>query len=265
MLSPAADPRAADWVTAGVRDFDHTVGSVVPAMFEAYARVFHPASRAVGGETVPVPWADVAAANGRVMHEAAEWGSIVGTWKDEQGSSQPGVWDQPPRTGELARGVAARLAEVLAGYTSDPEHCCFAIWDGYGDLGFLFMFREGTPESVRRHAETTAETRAETWRALVEEAASFELPGREMSLLDGPLAAVVDFYQPHRNPPSMWWPGDHAWCVGTDIDLMSTYIGAGRACVQALLADDELEAWPVSVDQRVTWDADEINPLPEPP
>jgi hypothetical protein len=35
----------ADWIVAGVRDFDYTVGSIVPAVFDAYARVFHPASR----------------------------------------------------------------------------------------------------------------------------------------------------------------------------------------------------------------------------
>ena len=37
------DVSAADWVVAAVRDFDHTVGSLVPPVFEAYARVLHPA------------------------------------------------------------------------------------------------------------------------------------------------------------------------------------------------------------------------------
>jgi hypothetical protein len=46
---------------------------------------------------------------------------------------------------------------------------------------------------------------------------------------------------------------------------MTTYVDGSRACVEALLAEDELEALAISVDQRVTWDADAINSLPEPP
>jgi len=34
-----------------------------------------------------------------------------------------------------------------------------------------------------------------------------------------------------------WWSEDHAWCVATDIDLMTTYLGASAACVDAVLAD----------------------------
>src|SRR5271167_1543694 len=40
---PAASAAPAAWVIEGVRNFDHTVGSLMPIGFEAYARVFHPA------------------------------------------------------------------------------------------------------------------------------------------------------------------------------------------------------------------------------
>ncbi|HEY0516297.1 MAG TPA: hypothetical protein VGD00_04190, partial [Solirubrobacteraceae bacterium] len=52
-LTPAADATAARWIVEGVRDFDFTVGSIVPACFEAYARVFHPAG--LGGDDHPEP------------------------------------------------------------------------------------------------------------------------------------------------------------------------------------------------------------------
>jgi hypothetical protein len=65
VLSAVSDTEAADWVVAGVRDFDGTVGSVVPAVFDAYARVFHPASRSAGAGEAEVRWAEVAAANTR--------------------------------------------------------------------------------------------------------------------------------------------------------------------------------------------------------
>ncbi len=85
-----------------------------------------------------------------------------------------------------------------------------------------------------------------------------------MLLLRGPLnaAGAVDRW---GEPPNVWWPEDRAWCVASEIDLMSTYVGGSASCVAALLADEDIEALPVSVDQRVTWDADTINPLPAPP
>jgi hypothetical protein len=260
MLRASADTHAADWVVAGVRDFDHTVGSLLPAVFETYVRVFHPAARNVAGEAVAVRWAEVASANGRVMHPAAEWGSIVGPWEDRSGSRQAGVWDEPPETGTLPHAAAMRLAELLAGHTKHEEDCFFALWQGYGAPMLHFFFKEGTPGSERREAEASAKSDIESWHALIETGASFTLPHREMWLLNGPLATIGDFYELHRHPPALWWPGDRAWCVATDTDLMTTYVGASRACVEALLADNELEVLGVSAEQRVTWDADTINP-----
>ncbi len=57
----------------------------------------------------------------------------------------------------------------------------------------------------------------------------------------------------------------HAWCVATDIDLMTTYLGASPECVDTVLTDDALEALPATPDQRITWDSDTINPLPSSP
>lgn len=262
VLSAVSDAEAADWVVAGVRDFDGTVGSVVPAVFDAYARIFHPASCGVGGEEAEVRWAEVAAANARVMHPAAEWGSLAGSWQSRE---QPGLWKQPPRTGELPGASAARLAAVLARHTKHPECAYFALLDGWDALGLMLLFKDGTPEDVQRIGRRAVEEEVAAWRELVQGGAAFALPNREMRLLRGPLAAIGEFYEFHHNPPNLWWPHDHAWCVGTDIDLMSTYVGGSRASIAALLADDQLESLPVSVDQSVTWEADTVNPLPEPP
>jgi hypothetical protein len=94
-----------------------------------------------------------------------------------------------------------------------------------------------------------------------------------MRLLSGPLMGIEDFYQhcgPEaslclRDPPSLWWPRDARWIVGTDIDLMTTYVGASSRAVEALLADERLEVLPVPDYQSVTWEADTVNPLPKPP
>jgi hypothetical protein len=47
--------------------------------------------------------------------------------------------------------------------------------------------------------------------------------------------------------------------------LMTTYVGGGANCVKAIITSDALEAMPVTIDQRVTWDADTVNPLPDSP
>jgi hypothetical protein len=79
------------------------------------------------------------------------------------------------------------------------------------------------------------------------------------------LAAIADFYALDGRPPSLWRPEDRAWCVGTDVDLITAYVGASDACVAALLAEQQLEVLAVAVEQLITWDADTLNPLPADP
>ena len=62
-----------------------------------------------------------------------------------------------------------------------------------------------------------------------------------------------------RLHPNLWWPADHAWCVATDVDMMTTYVGGSAETVAAVLADTGLEAHPVTADDAVTWDSDTVN------
>ena len=232
------DVSAADWIVASARNFEYDVGSLLPVTFDLYARVLHPASRGSSGDTVDVAWSEVAAANGRIAHAAMEWLAITGDWKFEQQAGQPGVWDQPPSTGSLPPRTAASLAGVLTRFTATPSECWFGVWEGYGDA----PFQPGTVPLIA-------------------------MPQRKMALLRGPLHAVGTTFSRMRWPesPSLWWPDDRSWCVATDIDLMSTYIGGSAGCIETLLGDQRLEAYPVTVDQTVHWRSDTINPTPEPP
>ncbi|MGA8417505.1 MAG: hypothetical protein WB808_12900 [Candidatus Dormiibacterota bacterium] len=233
------DVSSADWIVAGVRNFEYDVASLLPVTFEAYARVLHPASLSAGsGDTVDVAWSEVAAANGRIAHAAMEWVAITGDWKFEQHAVQPGVWDAPPSTGSLPPRNARSLADVLGRFTATPSECWFGVWEGYGGA----PFQPGTVPLVA-------------------------MPQRKMALLRGPLHAAGTAFSGMGWPesPSLWWPDDHSWCVATDIDLMSTYIGGSAPCVEAVLADERLEAFAVTVDQTVHWRSDTINPTPDPP
>jgi hypothetical protein len=234
-LTVSYDVPPGEWVAAGLCPFaEHAVCSIVPRGFQAYARVFHPAYR-LHGDKGEVRWAEVARANGRQAHPAMEWASITGEWRYVEGENQVGLWDQAPSQGSLPLGQAVRLAQVLRFFTRSPDMCWFAVWDGWATLGDS---ADGVPRAI--------------------------LPARPMILLSGPLSGIATSVEssPGDQRANMWWPEDQAWCVGTDIDLMTTYIGGSEECIKALAADDGLEVMLVTPDQRVTWDSDRINPLP---
>ena len=137
----------------------------------------------------------------------------------------------------------------------------------------MFFFPENTPDGAKQQAQAAFDAAVIACHRLIDAAAAFAVPHRRMHLLSGPLVAIDDFYELYddrpslclRHPPSLWWPADEAWCVGTDIDLMTTYVGGSAAAIESLVGDRQLEVLEVPVDQRVTWDADTVNPLPAPP
>lgn len=242
------DASPSDWVSVGLQGFGESVLSVVPSGFEAYARIFHPAELGPGrpgvvneSEIQPVTWHEVAAANGRTAHRTMQWEYLVGGWRSIPGrqpvSQQPGVWDGEPSVGSLPRALSVDLAGLLAGYTATPRECFFGVWDGWAGLV--------VPES---------------------RTVSFHIPARRLLLLTGPVAAIFTSLQgpesdPHQSP-NLWWPADQAWCVASEIDLDSTYVGASRACVDALLADPAFEVFAVDPSDGITVHSDTVNPTP---
>jgi hypothetical protein len=234
----SADVRATDWIANLGQEFDYTVASVIPRCFARCVRVFHPARRGVSGARQPVEvrWSDVAARNHRLMHPTAEWGSLTGSWKLE---SQPGLWDAPPAIGSLPVAVAERLLVTLMKHTRTPELFWFGIWSGY----------DGLPQP------------------LVKSAGYFRLSEREMLLLNGSGTAALTspLGSDDTQLANLWWPQDRSWCVSTDIDLMTTFVAGDDDCITSLLTQPNLEVLEASFKQRVTWDADTLNPLPEAP
>jgi hypothetical protein len=234
-LRLVSDVSSADWIVASVRNFECDVGSLLPVTFDAYARVFHPAGRRRDTDAAAeeVSWSQVAAANGRVAHASMEWIAITGDWRYLDRESQPGVWGRPPSRGSLPANQIAVLARVLERFTTTPSTCWFAVWDGSG--------RPVYPRPVH----------------------TVPMPNRPMALFAGPLGAVTTSFggQPFECA-HLWWPEDRSWCVAGDVDLMSTYVAGSAECVAAVLAVEDLESCPVTVDQSVTWDSDTVNPTP---
>ena len=238
-FTAAENSAGADWVLANLRDFGAGVGSIVPACFASYARAFHPASLVLNAsrDVKTVRWADVAAANGRQMHPAAEWGSLTGSLEYIYNGPQPGIWTDPPGLGSPPLEVAKRLVAVLSRPTRTVDHCWFAVSDIWG---------------ARLHDNLAS-------------APKFGTDQRQFFLLRGPLESALS--SPHAEYgtdrlPGLWWPDDHSWFVGSDVDLLSTYVGGSDECIPALIADPLLETARVSVDQGVNLYTDTINPLP---
>jgi hypothetical protein len=229
------DAYAADWIVGGLRGFGESVLSLVPAGYSDYLRVFHPAYRTGGPDRAAVTWAEIASANGMHMHAGVQLGSITGSERYES-EGQPGVFDEPPETGNVPPELLEPLTSVLARHTGTPGVCYFAVWDGWGWL---------PPE--------------------VGSAPTFSVPARTYHLLSGPVGAVRELAeagQPLRAPqsPNLWWPQDRAWCVATEVDLKSTYIGADRSCVQELMSLPGVEAATVPPGLGIDWLSDTLNP-----
>ncbi len=235
-LPITTDVSSARWIPESVRGRSGVAG-ILPAVFPAYARVFHPAVRYAGDEDVDVSWAEVAAANGTIAHPVMQWPAITGGWEYLNEDSQPPTWDGAPAEGHLPVPVAARLAEVLAEHTTTPGDCWFGRWDGFG---FDAAELAGVPR--------------------------LPLPGsRDVVLVRGTVRDAVRNLapEPHEQSANLWWPADRAWCVATDIDLMSTYVGGSAACLAELAAADGLEVVPAQPGDPVDYAADRINPVPE--
>ena len=170
------------------------------------------------------------------MHAGVQLGSITGSERYEW-EGQPGVFDQPPETGTMPTELVESLASALARHTATPDQCYFAIWEGY----------------------------AQALSPAIRAAPTFEVPSRRYHLLTGPVGAVREIADGalsrfRSQSPNLWWPQDRAWCVATEIDFKTTYIGADGSCVEELATLPAIEAATVAPDLGIDLFSDTVNP-----
>jgi len=229
-LTPAPDARAADWVVAELTTFGESVLSVVPAGFETYLRIFHPAYRRRGeaGEVAAVSWAEIAKTHGKVAHPGMQLDVITGREWSRNDQPPPDI-DDWPEVGSFPSELATPLVAALTPHTATPDHCWFAIWFGWGDL------QDDN---------------------LICRSPRFDLPALTYHLLEGPIDNFVTGIAPTRQfpygyrSPSLCWPDDSTWCLATEIDFNSTYVGCSEACSRDILAPPDVEALVVDQEGR---------------
>ena len=261
-LRPVADISPADWVIAGVGPFGSGVGALVPHGFEAYARVLHPAW---ADDDHPVTWAEVAAWSGRVVHPRVQFQALAAPAPGMGGATAP--WETSPEPGSMAPDLLADLCEVLAAHTRSAGRCWFCVWDGYEQTSGPHAVATFSAQRDSLAGEDASDGEPEHERILPPEfppgvigGPRVQLPKRSYLLLEGPLDAAGELAMSiFPQSPNLFWPDDRAWCVATEIDLDSTYLGGSSALVRDVLADDRLEAFPASVDDPVWANSDDIN------
>jgi hypothetical protein len=210
---------AADWIISRLGEFGTNVASVVPGGFEAYARVLHPAD--AYGPGGPVRWGDVAKWSGLPLRSSSQFHSIA---LPPEAPPHDAPWDDGPRLGTLTEADALRLVDLLRPWTTTPNECWFALWDGYGWQSRL------DPSEPRVH-----------------------LPSRDYLLYAGPIEAVgtADLFAESGHTPNLWWPADDAWCVASEIDLAWTYVGGSTKMLDQLVSDTQIEALAIGPDAPI--------------
>lgn len=198
------------------------VSALVPSMFEAYARVFHPAYDPAG---TGIRWADIGCSLGREISADTQFSELAGVSGPDYpaGPVDPvtgeSLWSSAPEQGTLPELTAATLAALLSRFIGKTTDCLFAVWEGFSDVAHL---RPVTPARLR-------------------------LPDRSYLVFSGPVGAAAESVSPIRfQTMNLWWPRPHPeWFLATDIDHISTYVGGSESCIAAILGDSSIETAPV--------------------
>ena len=288
-VTPSDAVEAADWIPGRLNGFAKNVGSIVPKGFDAYARIFHPASKAPNyrpGDPVrpgvDVRWSEVAAEAGRIVHPEMQFHAIAAPVPGR--SHERELWDDVPRLGVLSARQAAALVEVLPTHTTTPNACWLCLWEGYGYFGpptaWTTLRAEFRPISrwsprywfwrlrlglrTRLRLLTRVRLPRPPWPPPpigsmagrpFPERKRVTLPGRDYLLFTGSIAQA----QGWEDGPNLWWPDDRAWCVASEIDFPYTYVGGSRELIEEILRHPDIEALPATGDDGVNYDSDAVN------
>lgn len=241
------DMTPAQWVVQRLWSWEGgaRVASFVPEGFDAYARIFHPAYQH-GNDVATQRWSALAEGRGKVLTPEIGFGEVSGF-----SSERAANWDDAvPADGCLPRRQCRFLVLILEDFTSAPDDCWFCVWSGYGfwGEGISYDWSRAWRWRERRRVRDQAK-RERRFLAGVPEVRAYN---REYYLFRGPIsrAASFDFPMGYQSP-NLWWPADRSWCVATEIDAYSTYVGGSRGCIDQILRSPDLEALEVPLDARL--------------
>jgi hypothetical protein len=224
-------------------------------------------------------WAETARAFGTTAGEPPRWSEVVGGDTGREARDGAGWRYQAPEEGRLAPEKLASVAAFLARHTPDDDDAVAGVWEGWGGLlGFHGTAPSrttliwspgdaGVPDdpTASRHREVLYRStrdrfnnvfRRPVWQPgmlsdEISRGPRLQLPDRGHVLFRGSISELADPEWPSAVPwadgewtrsPSVIWPEDRSWFLATDVDADSTLVGGSTELIQALCADDRIEA-----------------------
>ncbi len=215
-LEAETSAEAVRWLVERLEPSGAAVGSYVPPGYDRYIRVLNPLLRKTDGARTS--WRVAQEAAGLVFASTASWSDI-----DERLGREAEHYIEP-ESGSIEEATAVTLSRILGSHTSTPDHCTYAVWEGYADAAGIVAPQVVLP------------------------------PARTMLLLQGSVsAASTSFAVPPfgRRRAVRWWPADHRWCVGAEIYAHGVYVGGSHACIEEISSSPELETCPVAVTDSI--------------
>jgi len=247
------DTSQADWLVARLKPWGTErvrVWSFVPDSFEAFARILHPAYRA---DRSTVRWSELAARSGVTLGPATGFGEVSGL-----DSNEPGWDNASPAEGTIEREQIEAIADLLAPFTGTPDRCWLAAWEGWGSWGpgssTTLTATLGGPDDRRRRplrwrTRRSVDRMVRESKRMLETIPRVTAEHRSYFLFRAQLRDISKFeVGGWSQAPSIWWPDDRTWCVATEVDGFSTYVGGSGECVEALIESERIEALAVAPD-----------------
>jgi hypothetical protein len=173
------DVSVADWFVSVLLPWGQDavrLTSFMPMSFEAYARVFHPAT---DGRTRH-RWADLGAERGVILSPEVSFDQVMGV-EFEVAYTLP----VSPECGSLEEDSCRALGAILERHTTTPRTCFFGVFDtGRFETGMLL--RSGSKRQRRRaHREDMKVVKAE--RRQIAAVPLIDVPNRRQVVFHGPI------------------------------------------------------------------------------
>lgn len=245
---------AGAWIEPKLGSEISRVADQVPAGYEAYVRIFHPAH---DRELKPVRWAEVAEVTGKTAHREMQWEALTAGRSEWEG--------QEPMTGWMDIDELDALCAILVDHTTNPDHCYFGLctiqsWEDsfsaeemepllklpHGRDHIVLAGPLSAVDQITRHYSSADPSSAVVvaWKG------------------DGPQRERTRLEWVWRDVPNLIWPEDRSWFVVSEVDFDSTVVGGSAELIKAIVQSPALEAWQVEPTDSLAIDADKINGTP---
>ena len=181
--------------------------------------------------------------------------------------------------GALGNGTLTTLLETLSTFTTTPEICYHALWEGQGwmhsgsisilkpskypklhrflrPLDFRIRWQFAWRKRIRNQVQALDHLKSHTLPDGIMDAERFNLPNRGYLLMRGPLEEAKSigwiFSESfHSQSPNIIWPQDRQWILATEIDFDVTLIGGSEALIASIISQNSLNTQRFKVTDTI--------------